>query len=64
MGNIVRCRQYLSVNPLPRGTEKLKKKKTLKIKTVPSSFLAEMFSETKEQREEGMGFEWVISTHP
>lgn len=52
MGNIVRCRQYLSVNPLTRGTKKLE---NLKIKSVPSSFSAEQFSKAKKQRKEGGG---------
>lgn len=51
------CRQYVSVNP--RGTKKLK---NLKIKTVPSSVSAKLFSKAKGQRKERVEFKWVILT--
>lgn len=56
MGNIVRCRQCLSVNPLPDG----KVKDRLQIKNVPSSFSAELCLKAKEMRKEVVELERVI----
>lgn len=58
MGNIVCCRQYLSVNTLSHETEKLK---NLKIKTVLPSVLNSSQSQ-KRQRKKGVELEWVILT--